>query len=382
MGRVIKQGITGGIHTLLARAIFLTTYQKTFDYLNPIIPIRLCPEHEFISYVEADQAFYSYPINMQDVRSMPDSSSILSEMNDIKQSNYSLAKNAQNLEEYWIGSVGQTLYDKIIDKYTRKMWQVDSNRELDTFNWSPKGIALKDGPRAAWDNAISGYPYAANGYDDYFPFATKEANVLLSTTFDTIDVSRKTAVIDGQEQSFDVIVNTIGPDVFMGKQFGPLKYLGRELKLIVFPTEEVFPKNVYFLYYANDEDFTRLVEYKKFTRHQSPTTLIGMEIPVNNGGYDYPMPFQEEQHKCNSYFDAMSPGVFSMGRAGSYLYGIDIDDCIHQALILREYIESGSYDHPVPGTMYRFLNYDEILTDIYVLPFLWLFTRFCQKSSY
>ena len=162
------------------------------------------------------------------------------------------------------------------------MWQVDSNRELDTFNWSPKGIALKDGPRAAWDNAISGYPYAANGYDDYFPFATKEANVLLSTTFDTIDVSRKTAVIDGQEQSFDVIVNTIGPDVFMGKQFGPLKYLGRELKLIVFPTEEVFPKNVYFLYYANDEDFTRLVEYKKFTRHQSPTTLIGMEIPGNN----------------------------------------------------------------------------------------------------
>ena len=78
------------------------------------------PEHEFISYVEADQAFYSYPINMQDVRSMPDSSSILSEMNDIKQSNYSLAKNAQNLEEYWIGGVGQTLYDKIIDKYTRR----------------------------------------------------------------------------------------------------------------------------------------------------------------------------------------------------------------------------------------------------------------------
>ena len=58
------------------------------------------------------------------------------------------------------------------------------------------------------------------------------------------------------------------------------------------------------------------------------------------------MPFQEEQHKCNSTLTDVS-GVFSMGRAGSYLYGIDIDDCIHQTLILREYIESGSYDHPV-----------------------------------
>ena len=27
------------------------------------------------------------------------------------------------------------------------------NREIDTFSWSPKGVALKQGPRAAWDDA-------------------------------------------------------------------------------------------------------------------------------------------------------------------------------------------------------------------------------------
>ena len=333
---------------------FLTQYQEVYDYINQIIPIRLCPEHEFLSYVEKDQAFYSYPINMQDVRSMPDYSDIDNELSAIKRSDYSGAKAANNLEEYWVGSVGSTLYNKIIDQYTRKMWQVDSNREIDTFAWSPKGITLKDGPKAAWDNAISGYPYALNGYDDYFPFATKNSTVFLDTTFDSLDLDKKTVVIGGNSQSYDVIVNTIGVDVFMNKRLGSLKYLGRELKLIVFPTEYVFPENVYFLYYTNSEDFTRLVEYKKFTRYSSPTTLIGMEIPVNNGGYDYPMPFQSEQLLCQKYFDSMPPGVFSMGRAGSYLYGIDIDDCIKQAMIMADQLKFDSQDHPVPGEQYRF----------------------------
>ena len=141
---------------------FLTQYPQTFEYLNSIIPIRLCPEHEFLSYVEEDAAFYSYPINMQDVRTMPNYTQIQTELDDIKHSGFSGVKNAQNFEEYWVSSIGKTLYKKIIDEYTRKMWQVDSNKQIDTFSWSPKGITLKDGPKAAWDNAISGYPFALN----------------------------------------------------------------------------------------------------------------------------------------------------------------------------------------------------------------------------
>jgi len=89
----------------------------------------------------------------------------------------------------------------------------------------------------------------------------------------------------------------------MNNSIRPLKYLGRHLKLIV------FPEYVYFLYSTNVEDFTRLVEYKKFTRHESPTTLVGMEITINNGAYDYPMPFQSEQLLCQQYFVQMPPGV-------------------------------------------------------------------------
>jgi len=59
---------------------FLTTYQETFAYLDPIIPIRKCPEHEFLTYVEHDNAFYAFPINMVDVRKLPDYPDINREM--------------------------------------------------------------------------------------------------------------------------------------------------------------------------------------------------------------------------------------------------------------------------------------------------------------
>ena len=38
----------------------------------------------------------------------------------------------------------------------------------------------------------------------------------------------------------------------------------------------------------------------------------------------------------------MPEGVYSIGRAGSYLYGIDIDDCIRQSMIIaKELLEGG-----------------------------------------
>jgi len=44
--------------------------------------------------------------------------------------------NAKNLEDYWIGSVGEALYSKFIDRYSKKMWQFKGNKLIDTFSWS------------------------------------------------------------------------------------------------------------------------------------------------------------------------------------------------------------------------------------------------------
>ena len=76
-----------------------------------------------------------------------------------------------------------------------------------------------------------------------------------------------------------------------------------------------------------------------------------MEIPVVNGGYDYHCHLKVT---AKDVMTASTKGVFSMGRAGSYLYGVDIDDCIKQSMILIEHLKNDSQDHPVPGLQYRF----------------------------
>lgn len=334
---------------------FLTPYEDVFKYLNDILPINLCPEHEFLSYVPDDNNFYAYPINMADIRTMPDYNEIEKQISQCKNNIISSGGiEAANLEEYWLKSVGKNLYEKIIRPYNQKMWLLDDIKDIDTFKWSPKGVAIKDGPKAAWDNVYSGYPYAKNGYDDYFPLATADAKVFLSTIIDDIDWDSKTVTVNQNTKQYDVIINTIGVDALFKNEFGALPYLGRQLDLIVLPVEYAFPGNVYFLYYTGPERFTRLVEYKKFTKHKDPNTLIGMEIPAINGGKDYPMPFQWAQKKAQKYIDMFPRNCFSMGRAGSYLYGIDIDDCIRQAMNISESIASGSWENPIPCSDYRF----------------------------
>ena len=74
-----------------------------------------------------------------------------------------------------------------------------------------------------------------------------------------------------------------------------------------------------------------MVEYKKFTLHESNSTLLALEIPSKNGRH-YPLPMKKWQAVADKYLTNLPDGVFSIGRAGSYRYEVDIDDCIEQAM--------------------------------------------------
>lgn len=357
LGAGVRTNFYGGHPYTFGPRHFLTPYKEVYKYLNDIIPMRDCKEHEFITYVERDNDFYAYPINMNDVKRMPDSKKILGEM-EFSQNKEERIENAQNLEDYWISSVGKTLFDKFIKNYNKKMWQVEDCKEIDTFSWSPKGVTLKDGARAAWDNIISAYPIDINGYNKYFDVSTKDIKVLLSTKIENYNLEEKTVTINSEKLKFDIIVNTISPDEILNYKYGKLRYLGREFHKIVFPTENVFPENVYFLYFANDEKFTRLVEYKKFTKHKSKTTLIGMEIPTIGNGKHYPLPFKKDLKLASKYFDELSSigNIYSIGRNGTYKYGVDIDDCIRQAMQVKELIEKNTYNYCITHKDYIFTD--------------------------
>jgi UDP-galactopyranose mutase len=52
-------------------------------------------------------------------------------------------------------------------------------------------------------------------------------------------------------------------------------------------------------------------------------------------------------------YDASRRMVCRTGRAGSYRYGLDIDDCIEQAMVMVQQIKEGGRDHPVPVKPWR-----------------------------
>jgi UDP-galactopyranose mutase len=358
LGAGVKTRYMGGHPYTFGPRHFLTPKEHIFHYLNSYCPMRRCAEHQFLTYVESDETFYGYPIHRDDLPRMPEAKQIQEELNGInvaalsrlssaqiaemkpgeaaRANNASLAK---DFEEYWIYSIGKTLYGKFVDNYSKKMWLIDDNKRIDDFTWSPKGVTIKEGPRAAWDTAISAYPIAFNGYDDYFKIAAAGARVLLSTRIEQYDIPNKTVVIAGEKKRFDVIVNTISPDYLFEACYGELPYVGRDLIPVVLPVEYALPKDVYFIYYAGGEKYTRIVEYKKFTLHRAPTTLITIEIPSSTSKY-YPMPFESEKARAKRYFDLMPDGVFSIGRAGSYLYNVDIDDTIDHAMGVAEKLKS------------------------------------------
>ena len=222
---------------------FLTKNVEAYKYLKKFLDLKLCNYHQFKSYVVSDDQFYNYPINQKDIDLMPDKKKIREEIKYSK--NVHLSK---NLEDFWIRSVGKTLFNKIINNYNKKMWLVDSCKEIDTFKWSPKGYTIKKGNEAAFEDWISAYPTEYDGYNSYFDLIKKRKNIniLFNTYFKKIDLKKKLLFTKNKKIKFDILINTISPDELFNKKFGELKFIGRDLIKIVFPTEYVFPKDVFF----------------------------------------------------------------------------------------------------------------------------------------
>lgn len=315
----------GHPYTLGPRHLF-TEHKYVFDYLDKFTPLRRL-HHYLLTYVENDGQFYSYPPHTEDVQCMPDKATIEDELAQRKD-----PATARNFEEYWINSVGETLYGKFVKKYSKKMWQIESNTLLDDYRFDGKGVQLCTGTKEVRPDIFIAYPFKLNGWDDYFDVCaqTENVSVLMNCQIQDYDIDKPGVMINREWLVADILISSISPDVLMNKQWGELPYIGRDFLKLVLPTEQVIPDPVFFLHYANDEVFTRVVEYKKLTGYRSPTTFLGIEIPSKNNKL-YPYPIKSEQEKAKRYIRALPNNVLSVGRMGNYKY-LDIGQVIDEAL--------------------------------------------------
>lgn len=301
---------------------------QAFDYINPIVKLRSFPL-VLDSYNEKDQQFYGFPIHWDDIQVMPDRDKILQELEDRPKTN-----SATNLEDGWINAVGQTLYGKYIKTYTEKMWEVESNKVFEDFSWTVKGSPIQYGDRmcrlaSKEENQLHAYPIEETGYNRFFEYCVRNSTVHLNVNIENINLERKEVFIEGEALKGDVIVSTIALDDLMGNCYGELRYMGRDFHKIVLPIEFAFKKDHHFIYYPNQEKFTRIVEYKNLTGHQADSTLLVMEVPSHsNKLYSYNI--KSEQDKAAKYMNSLPVGVYTLGRLGTYKY-LNINQCIAAA---------------------------------------------------
>ena len=67
LGAGVRTNWFGGHPYTFGPRHFLTQNRAVYDYMNAIVPLRSCADHQFITYVERDNAFYNYPIHEDDI---------------------------------------------------------------------------------------------------------------------------------------------------------------------------------------------------------------------------------------------------------------------------------------------------------------------------
>lgn len=303
-----------------------------FEFLTKYVPMRHLNKMNY-SYQEKDDLFVSYPIHADDIEKLSDAAQIKAELAALPKET-----KASNFEEFWIGRVGPTLYERFNKYYNMKAWQVDDNRKVDFgFEATVKRKPLETGPRYEFHSGyINAYPIAPDGYNRFFDVALAGCNVLLKTEVVHFDLDKCAVRLKGGETlKGDLMISTVSPDFLFDYCWGELAYVGRDFFKIVLPIQQALPDDVYFLYYPGpNEQQTRVTEFKKFTRYESPNTLITLEVPSKKNKL-YPTMIKSQVDLAQRYIDALPKNIHSVGRMGIYRY-VDIDDVILQGLEFRK----------------------------------------------
>jgi UDP-galactopyranose mutase len=303
---------------------------KVFRWIDSIIKIRRFP-FELLTYVEADERFYSYPIHEDD----------LPKMRLVDQIGRELAgrdntKEPGDFEEYWVQRVGRTLYEMFVNSYSKKMWMIDDNKIFDIFKWSAKDKAIETGTKEAYKGSYIGYPVNLHGYNPYFDKMVEGVEVV------------KREFKFGDVLQSDAVVSTIPIDEFQGFKLGELPYVGRDFSIFILPAKQVFPGDVRFCHYAGGEPHTRITEFKKVTYYDSPDSLFVLETPSKNNKL-YPYLTKTNMALVAKYLEGLPENVHSIGRLGTYKYST-IEQTIVQAFSC--YAKITGKENPMDGQFF------------------------------
>ena len=319
----------GGHPYTFGPRVFFSPDDEVVSHLMGLIKMR-----EFYTqtwtYVESDGNLYNYPLQYSDIPLMPDGDEINRQLEECKGGEVSV----ENFESYWLSVIGPNLYRKFVNDYSKKMWEIESNKQLSAnFEWVNRGTPIRDGDQRLYGDQFQGYPEAADGFNQYFLSCLADVTVHYGAYVHRFYPDERVVELrDGQTFTGDVVVNTIHVDSLFGNEYGRLQFSGRQFIPLWLPCKQAMPDDVTWIHYSGTEAHTRVTEFKKVTGYESNSTLLGVELPSPQGRY-YPVQTQAELTRFAQYQQMFPDGFFSIGRMGKFRYQ-GIPDGIRDALDL------------------------------------------------
>lgn len=215
------------------------------------------------------------------------------------------------------------IYEKIFFNYTKKQWGLKPE-ELDKSIFSRVPVML------GYDNRYFQDKYQAipKSYTEIIekmlsnPLIEVKLGVEYSQVKDTIDCER--------------LFFTGAIDEFFDYELGALPYRSLDLKFETLDCECFQSKAV--VNYPNDNDFTRITEFKHFLSEKSDKTVILKEFPeqfeVGKNERFYAV-LNEQNRELYQKYLKIAQNVIFLGRLGDYQY-YDMDKAIKRALDVFE----------------------------------------------
>ena len=298
--------------------IFHTNSKDVFDYLSLFTEWRDY-EHRVRAFV--DGKLVPIPINLDTVNQIYGLSLTVDELEGYLEKVAEKPAAIRTSEDVVVSRVGRDLYNKMFRGYTRKQWGLDPS-ELDASVTARIPVRLNRDDRYFTDTYQA---MPLHGFTRMFENMLDHPNITLSLNTDYRDLAKSVR--------YRELVFTGPVDEFFDYRFGKLPYRSIRFRHETSNVEKLQPVAV--LNYPNDNDFTRVTEFKHLTGQAHPKTSLVYEYPCDDGDPYYPVPRPENAAIYRQYeaLAAHTPGVHFSGRLATYKY-YNMDQVVAQALTL------------------------------------------------
>ena len=226
----------------------------------------------------------------------------------------------RNSRDTVVAQVGEDLYAKFFQGYTRKQWGVDPS-ELD------KSVAARVPARTNTDDRYFTDSFQCmpdQGYTAMFCAILDHPQIDIITGVSHADLP--------DDISWDHLVWTGPIDEYFGHELGRLPYRSLRFEHETLETEQSQPVAVV-NYPDFDTPYTRITEYKHLTGQEASVTSITREYPADEGDPYYPIPNPAAQEMYRRYATLARDceDVTFVGRLATYRY-YNMDQIVGQAL--------------------------------------------------